>query len=404
MVHRIRELDGHVRSRTNRLVDAPVIPLRRSICYVASYDPDYSRNVDVVRAFQAAGVRVEWPKPRSSDAQPRSSETGFIAAGLRVLAGAIPRSIDVALRLLRCRALVVGYFGQLDMLLLAPISRLLQRPVIFNPLVTLGDTIIEDRGLVAAGTPVASLIEYLDRWSLRLADIVIVDTPENREYIVRRANLSPGKVIVLPVGVDESIFFPGKSNGGNDSGALDVLFYGKFIPLHGVETILRAAGILESTHPGLRVELIGTGQQYGAARRLADDLALGNVDWTDWLPYSELGERLRAADVALGVFDGGGKAARVIPNKVHQALACGIPVVTGDSPAVRRMLAHRESAMLVPPDDPDALASAIGELADDVVLRHRIGKAGREAWERTASGERLTEIAGEILDRAGARR
>jgi glycosyltransferase involved in cell wall biosynthesis len=94
----------------------------------------------------------------------------------------------------------------------------------------------------------------------------------------------------------------------------------------------------------------------------------------------------------------------VIPNKVHQALACGVPVVTRSSPAIDELLADRESALLVPPDDPIALAAALVKLRDDFELRARIGAAGLRAWRQQASDERLAAIAGEVLERIGVRR
>ena len=48
----------------------------------------------------------------------------------------------------------------------------------------------------------------------------------------------------------------------------------------------------------------------------------------------------------------------MIPNKAFQALACGTPLVTADTPAARELLADGESALLVPPGDPEALAAA----------------------------------------------
>jgi glycosyltransferase involved in cell wall biosynthesis len=310
---------------------------------------------------------------------------------------------DVALRLLRCDALTVGYLGQVDMLLCAPFARLLGRPVVFNPLVSLTDTIVEDRALVPAGGLAARLIEQLDQRALRQADIVLVDTYANGSFLEQRFGLDPDRIVVLPVGVDAEVFHR-RSAPRPHGGELDVLFYGKFIPLHGIETIIRAARIIEREAGDIRFELVGAGQQYDAMRRLARELGVRDIRWVDWLPYKMLGERLARADVALGIFSGGTKASRVIPNKVHQALACGVPVVTRDSAAIRELLFDRESVVLVPPDDPMALAAALVELRDDPALRERIGIAGLRAWQAYASEERLAAIAAHVLARIGAKR
>jgi glycosyltransferase involved in cell wall biosynthesis len=75
----------------------------------------------------------------------------------------------------------------------------------------------------------------------------------------------------------------------------------------------------------------------------------------------------------------------VIPNKVFQALACGTPVVTGDTPAARELLVDGESALLVPAGEPEALAEAVGRLAADAELARKIADGGRRAYEEQAS-------------------
>ena len=379
--------------------------MRPSVCYVAPYDPSYSRNRDTIRAFQATGVRVEVVRgPRIGGLRAGNLVLlRAILAGLLVITSAIWRVIDISIRLLRCRALVVGYLGQLDVLLLAPMAHALGRPVIFSPLVTITDTVVEDRGLVPAGSPIAWLIRLVDRQALRAADLVLSDTRENARFAAKLARIPLDRFVEFPVGVDENVFRPRSEAtkvDGNDK-PLDVLFYGTFIPLHGVETIICAAAQLQSETREVKFEMIGTGQRYASARKLANRLEISNITWTDWLPYNDLGQRLREADVVLGVFDGGAKASRVIPNKVHQALAAGVPVVTRHNPAIARLLRDRRSAMLVAPDDPVALAEAIQELGRNPRLRRSIAKNGRAAWESYASHDQLAAHARTILDRAG---
>jgi glycosyltransferase involved in cell wall biosynthesis len=79
----------------------------------------------------------------------------------------------------------------------------------------------------------------------------------------------------------------------------------------------------------------------------------------------------------------------VIPNKAFQALACGTPLVTGDTPGARELLVHEESALLVPPGDPQALAAALGALQADPELARRLGAGGRAAYEAQASEQVL---------------
>ena len=98
------------------------------------------------------------------------------------------------------------------------------------------------------------------------------------------------------------------------------------------------------------------------------------------MPYESLGAEVGRAAICLGVFGESAKAARVVPNKVWQAMAAARPVVTADTPAVRELLEHGRTALLVPAGDPDALAEALARLAGDGALRAHLGAAGRAVY------------------------
>jgi glycosyltransferase involved in cell wall biosynthesis len=118
-------------------------------------------------------------------------------------------------------------------------------------------------------------------------------------------------------------------------------------------------------------------------------LKVRNISFTEWIPYEQLAEKMAQAHVCLGIFGEGGKARRVIPNKVFQGLATGMPVITGDSPASRELLRHGQNAMLVPMADPEALARAIQILKEDRHLRERIALGGHAVFQRRCSREAL---------------
>jgi glycosyltransferase involved in cell wall biosynthesis len=165
---------------------------------------------------------------------------------------------------------------------------------------------------------------------------------------------------------------------------------GKLIPLQGVETILAAARLA----PEIRFRVVGSGQlsQLLAARP-------SNVDHVPWIEYDRLPQEIQAAGCALGIFGTTPKTQRVIPNKAFQALASAAPLVTADTRAARELLADGESALLVPPGDPAALASAMRALADDDDLSRRIASGGRAVYERHASEAVLGERWRGIIER-----
>jgi glycosyltransferase involved in cell wall biosynthesis len=130
---------------------------------------------------------------------------------------------------------------------------------------------------------------------------------------------------------------------------------------------------------------------------LASSLGLRNVDFIPWVPFERLPDRIAAADVFLGIFGDTAKAGRVIPNKVFQGMAMGAAIVTRDSPAIRRVLRDGDSALIVPPADPVALAAAIQRLRDPE-LRAKLGRGARSAFEATGSLDALARRLAAIME------
>ena len=279
-------------------------------------------------------------------------------------------------------AFLVGYPGHLDL----PAARRAAhgRPVVFNPLVSLADTLVADRRRFRPGSLAARTLEAIDRRALRNADVVVADTEAHGRYLAKLAGL--GDVPVCFVGAEERLFQPR----WRAPKLFTVLFVGKLIPLQGVETILQAARLA----PEIPFRIVGSGQLEGL---LAD--APSNVEHVVWIDYEALPGELEQTGCALGIFGTTGKAQRVIPNKAFQALASGAPLVTADTPAARELLVDGESALLVPPGDPEALAEAIERLAASTELAERIAAGGRAAYERQASEAVLGVRWREIIER-----
>ena len=93
-----------------------------------------------------------------------------------------------------------------------------------------------------------------------------------------------------------------------------MLFVGKLILLHGLETILEAAELA----PELPFRIVGSGQLGGPL-----DSWPPNVEWVAWVEYERLPDEIHARRVCAWHLRHVGEGGRVIPNKAFQALACG---------------------------------------------------------------------------------
>lgn len=88
-----------------------------------------------------------------------------------------------------------------------------------------------------------------------------------------------------------------------------------------------------------------------------------------------------------------------LPKSLLEAAAVGRPIVATDVPGCREIARQNVNALLVPVDDPEALAEALGALAQDAPLRHRLGAAGRRLVEDEFSSERIGRQIVALYDR-----
>jgi glycosyltransferase involved in cell wall biosynthesis len=261
------------------------------------------------------------------------------------------------------------------------------------------DTVVGDRAKLSRRHPLARALYAWEWLSCRAADCVLMDTREHAAYVVRTFRVDAKRVRSVWVGAETQLFAPASPPAGSTAGGtarpdgLTVLFYGQLIPLHGVETIVRAARLLRDRP--IRFVLIGSGQEEARLRALLDEVPLDSLEWHAWLDYERLSEAIARADVCLGIFGCTSKAARVIPNKVFQILACDKPLVTRDSPASRELFGELPppGVQLVPPGDPQALADALAGLLDDPSRLARQPDARlRERITPRAIGRQLLEV------------
>jgi glycosyltransferase involved in cell wall biosynthesis len=229
-----------------------------------------------------------------------------------------------------------------------------------------------------------------------------MDTRAHAAYVASTFGLPRERVGSVWVGAETAIFPPARARLAHD-GPMTVLFYGQLIPLHGVDTIIRAARLLRDRP--IRFVVIGSGQEEARVRELLTEQPLAQLEWLPWVHYERLIEQIERADVCLGIFGSSAKAARVIPNKVFQIVAARRPLVTRDSPAIRELLGAGDDAVwLVPPADPQALASTLEGL-----LERRPGLAGargrdlREEISPEAVGRQLLEVLRRVTQGAAPR-
>lgn len=279
----------------------------------------------------------------------------WLRRGMRLL-GAYPLLVWRYLRAPAHDLVLVSYPGQLDLLVLRAFAWVRRKRIAYDWFISAFDTVVEDRRLLGRRNPLAWMLWAGEWLASRTADIAFMDTAAHARRMERLFRLAPNSIGRVWVGAEQTFFQSGLHQPSD--GYLQVLFYGQFIPLHGIGTIIEAARLLRGAP--IRWTLVGHGQEAPRIRAMLEEDPLPALHWVEWVPYDQLDEWIQRADVCLGIFGTSDKAASVIPNKVFQIVANGRPLVTRDSEAIRELLADSPPCVhLVSAGDAQALAGAI---------------------------------------------
>jgi len=242
------------------------------------------------------------------------------------------------------------------------------------------------------------LLKLLEWLACRLPDRLIIDTSAYAAWFQRTHGLPENRFRLVPTGADDRLFQP-ITIAQKENHPFVVLYYGTFIPNHGVPYIIAAANLLRDQP--VQLQLIGQGPDKAAVESFAQEHELENVAFIDWLDKEDLIEYIARADVCLGAFGETPQSVMTVQNKIYECLAMAKPVITGDSPAVRQALTHGEHIYLCRRAAPESLAEAIVTLYGDRELRGRIAENGFAVFQRHYTLEQLGLTYKEILNEIG---
>jgi glycosyltransferase involved in cell wall biosynthesis len=231
------------------------------------------------------------------------------------------------------------------------------------------------------------------RAAVAAADVVLADSSAAAEVVRDRVPGTPTRIIRFGadlVSPPESARSSWRRRLGVDDGAFVVLSSRLMRPLYNIDTIIRALPAIRRRVPAATLVVKEVPRfAYPDYRRrcleLIDELGLGDaVRTVGELDHDELVALYAAADVYVSVPDSDATAV-----SVFEAMAAGVAVVASDAPGTDpAILRQRETALLVRPGDPEALASAVVALGVDADLRRDVTERAREIVTRHGDFER----------------
>jgi glycosyltransferase involved in cell wall biosynthesis len=369
------------------------MPIKKlKVCYFGTYRAEYSRNRIMIEALRCSGVDVIvcheqlW---KGIEDRVESVEGGWMKLTFwkRVL-----RAYLILLRKFRkigdYDILIVGYPGQFDVLLARFLTWINRKPLVWDIFMSIYLISLE-RGLEERNRIIVGLLRAWEYFATRLPDLLILDTPEYVSWYQKTHQISAHRFKLVPTGADDRIFSPIYAHQSQDKN-FTVIYYGTFIPNHGVIYIIEAIKLL-SEYEEIQFDLIGDGPDHSQCIAYATKNVLTNVTFNKWLDKEFLVKRIAQADICLGAFGTTPQSLMTVQNKIYESLAVGKTVITGDSPAMRQSFTHRENVYLCKRADPDAIALAILTLYKDSSLRKKIADSGYATYQQNFSLHRNGE-------------
>lgn len=285
----------------------------------------------------------------------------------------------------------IGFFGHL---LTIPLFLISRTPILFDAFVSAYNTLISDRKINKTDSLIASIAFWLDQKSCQVSSHVLLDSKAHINYFSTTFQIPQAKFDLIPVSCDENIFFPLPER-PHDS-LTQVLFYGTFLPLHGIDTIIYSAKQLEGEP--ILFHIIGDGIEYKNIRSLAEKMKIRNIEFLPPIPLTSLPYEISKSDICLGGHFGKSEKAKiVIAGKTYQYIAMGKATIVGDNPANHELLTHQYDSWFCQMNDPRALTDAIYTLSVSPTIRDNLGTNARDTYLKKASSIVLQELMKDVI-------
>lgn len=288
----------------------------------------------------------------------------------------------------QCDAVVLGFS---DDRFLPFVARLITwgKLLVWDTNYSVYDNWVFDRRLVRPRSLKALYHWLLDWCSCRCVDVLILDFDTHIAYFGRTFGVPARQCIRVNGSADTSVFHPLPVRAPDNM--FHVEYHGKYIPVQGVDVIIRAAKLLMH-EPNIRFTLIGDGQEAKNVKNLAASLGVTNVEFLPFLPLEQLPPYIAAADVCMGLIGDVPRVARTVANKVYEAAAMGRVSINADVPAIREIFTDGVDVVLVRQGDPEDLAKKILMLKHDPALVARLSTGARSTFERACSPEHIGQL------------
>jgi glycosyltransferase involved in cell wall biosynthesis len=249
-------------------------------------------------------------------------------------------------------------------------------------------------GVLGERSFLTRLLFALEKLACRQSAAINVLTPAFRENLLTRGLAHASKIVFIPNGADLDLFTPGPRH-NEARGALGwgdrfvVMYAGAHGRANALSQLIEAAERLRSRREIL-IACVGDGPERAALTTEASRRGLTNITFHGPQPKERMPAVVNASDAGCAVLQNNPTFRGVYPNKVFDYMACARPTVLGIDGVARQLVCDEARAgVFAAPEDPDALAAAILNLAENPVEARAMGERGRRWVVANASREVL---------------
>ncbi len=258
-------------------------------------------------------------------------------------------------------------------------------------------------------------IHFITRQMFKHTTHIVAVSEPLKQGIVPRLKLDPAKFSVVINGAEVDLFVNATQAESEDIrsryGVRDeplIIFVGSFQPWHSIDLLIEAFALMASTNTKPKLVLVGDGKLRSEMESKVHSLQIEKrVLFTGRVSHQDVVALLAASQVAVLPHRHSMAALSGTPLKLLEYMAAGKAIVAPALPNMKRILTDRVTALLVPSDNPEALADAMVELLEDEQLRSKMGQAAKQeaiekhSWDRAVS--ELDAILYDLLDEQKAR-
>ncbi len=372
------------------------------VCYFGTYRKNYSRNKIMIASLRSVGIEVKechatlW---HGTEDRVKVTKGGWKNPKFWT------RALKAYLSLLReyrqighYDIMLVGYPGHYDVFLAKVLTSISHKPLVWDIFMSIYLIAIE-RELDLKNKFTIQMLHLAESLALRQPDLLIQDTSEYVNWFHREYGISPDRFRLVPTGADDKLFRTDRYLANSNDENYHVLYYGSFIPNHGVKIIVEAAKHLQN-RKDIIFEFIGDGPERSGVADFVKNEGLKNVIFHDWMEQAKLLNFIAGADVCLGAFGNTPQSLMTIQNKIYECMAMQKPVLTGDSPAIQQAFIHK-THLYVTNRNPIDLSNAILELKNNPELCTHLAKQAYQYYlenvQITLQGKKLSSYLSELI-------